>query len=339
MGTAEGQTAADLFDIINSTGNIPNYLNFNKAKVDAAYENNPASAYPYNNIFKEYISSAYVSDVANITDKLIVNAAVRVDHYDNKGSYDPISGRTSGAYQQTAISPKFGLVYQLSADRIALFANYQNGFTNETGTDFSGHTFKPEQANQAEGGIKLNALQGRLCGTISYYNINVTDILRSDPEHPNFSIQNGTQVSKGFEAEIIANPFRGFNVVAGYAHNEGKYTNANADVDGRRPGSTGPADMANLWLSYHLSKGAAKGLGLGIGGNYAGENIILNSVSQGVFTAPAYAIFNTTIFYERPKLRLSVRVDNLANQKYWTGWTTVNPQQPRSITGSIAFRF
>ncbi|WP_184550065.1 TonB-dependent receptor [Mucilaginibacter sp. FT3.2] len=339
MGTAGGQTAADLFDVINSTGKIPNYLNFNKAKVDSAYANSPAATNPYIIANKQYITSAYVSDVVNITDQLIVNAALRIDHFNNTGNYDPISGTTSGGFKQTALSPKFGVVYQVVKDRVSLFGNFQNGFTNETGTDYAGRSFKPQQANQLEGGVKLNAFDGKLSGTISYYDIKVNNILRTDVDHPNFSIQNGTQLSKGLEVEIIANPFTGFNIVAGYAHNNSKYTNADDDVNGLRPNSSGPEDMANLWLSYRITKGAAKGLGAGFGGNYSGKSLVVSSKSSGQFYVPEYTVLNSSVFYDAGKFRLAASVNNLTNKKYWIGWYTVNPQQLRSITGSIAFRF
>jgi iron complex outermembrane receptor protein len=339
MGTADGQTAADLFDVVNGSGNIPTYLNFNKAKVDSAYANSPADPNPYTNISQQYIYSAYASDVINITDRLIVNAALRIDHFVNKGTYDPDAGTTSGAYHQTDLSPKFGLVYQLVKDKVSLFGNYLNGFTNETGTDYNGHAFKPQQANQWEGGVKWNAFSGRLTGTLSYYDIRVSNSLQADPAHPNFEIQNGTQLSKGEEAEIVATPFSGFNVVAGYAHNDGKYTNADSDVEGRRPASSGPADMANLWLSYHITRGSARGLGVGAGGNYSGVNMILNSTSQGVFTCPAYTVINAGVFYDRPKYHLALKVDNMTNKLYWIGWSSINPQPVRSLVASVAFKF
>lgn len=329
----------DLFDVINSNGNIPGYYNFNKAKVDSAYTNSPANPFQYNYINKTYTTSAYFSDVINVTDNLIANVALRVDHFKNNGSYNPVNGTTTGGFSQTKLSPKFGLIYQVIKDRVSLFGNYQNGFTNKNGQDFSGRSFKPEEANQSEGGVKLDVFDGKLTGTFSYYNIKVTDIVRQDIDHPNFSIQNGTQRSKGFEAEIIANPFTGLNIVAGYAHNNGKYTNADPDINGRRPGSSGPADLANLWISYRFTQGSVKGLGAGFGGNYAGVNLIQSSKNAGDFTAPAYTLLNTSVFYDKPGFRVALKVDNLTNKRYWIGWSTVNPQQLRSIAGSVTFKF
>lgn len=339
MGTSDGQTAADLFDVIPSTGTIPGYFNFDKAKVDSAYANSPADPYPYTLFNKTYISSAYASDVIDVTDRLIVNAALRLDHFDFKGNYSPVDGTTTGGYRQTALSPKFGLVYQVLKNKLSLFGNYQNGFTNETGADYLGHAFKPEQANQWEGGIKANVFDGHLSGTVSYYDIRVGNILRTDVAHPNFQVQNGAEVSKGLEVELQANPFAGFNITAGYAYNDARYTNADADVNGLRPNSSGPQEMANLWLSYRLVAGPVKGLGVGLGGNYAGRALVESSRSEGQFYVPEYTVLNASVFYDTGRFRLSVGANNLTDKKYWIGWYTVNPQQPRNINGSIAFRF
>ena len=192
---------------------------------------------------------------------------------------------------------------------------------------------------KTEGGVKLDAFGGKLSSTISYYYINVKDVLRTDPAHPNFSIQNGTQLSKGLEAEVIANPIEGFNVVAGFGYNNSKIINADADVDGRRPTTASSPYQGNLWLSYRLMQGVVKGLGFGIGGNYASENHIINSVSQGVFSLPSYTILNASAFYDVKKYRFGLKVDNFTNKKYWIGYTTMNPQQLISVVGSVAYKF
>jgi iron complex outermembrane receptor protein len=277
--------------------------------------------------------------VINITDNLIASAGVRVDYFDNKGSLDITTNKYTGAYTQTAFSPKFGLVYQPIKNVVSIFGNYQNGFTNKTGTDVNGKTFKPEHATQWEGGVKVAAMGGRLTGTVSYYDIKVKDMIRADAQHPNFSIQDGTQVSKGIEVDVNANPAQGLNIIAGFAYNDSKMAEADADVQGRRPVTAGSPYLGNLWIGYKVPQGKLQGLGLGFGGNYASDNKIVNSVYYGVFTLPAYTILNASVFYEATKFRVGLKVDNLTNKEYWTGYTTMNPQKLRSITGSISFKF
>src|SRR5690606_27400136 len=153
----------DVFDLVNVSGDVPNYRNFNKGKLDSAY----AASTPlyYISYTKVNTYSAYVSDVLNITDRLLVSAGLRVDHFDNRGSYQPTSGTYTGAYNQTALSPKFGIVFQPVAERLSVFGNYQSGFANQTGADKAGNAFKPEQAFQWEGGIRTDLFDSRLVAT------------------------------------------------------------------------------------------------------------------------------------------------------------------------------
>ncbi|TWJ04521.1 iron complex outermembrane receptor protein [Mucilaginibacter frigoritolerans] len=322
------------YDVVPINSSTFNYTGFNKANLSAQYATGGYYVYPY--IFSSNTYAAYASDVLNITDKLIAQAAIRFDHFDNQGSYNPTTQVKSGMYTQNAWSPKFGLIYQLVKNEVSLFANYQNGFTNENGLDYTGKTFRPEEANQIEGGVKISLFDGKLTSTLSYYDIKVQDIIR--PYNATLNIQDGTQLSKGFEAEVIANPFTGFNVVAGFAYNDSKYTDISPDINGTRPTTAGSPYTANLWLSYRLPKELIKGLGIGIGGNYASANDVLNT-STGVFTLPSYVVLNTSAFYEYSKYRFSFGVNNFTNEKYWTGYSTLNPQMPRQVVGSVAFKF
>ncbi|MNE48732.1 ferrichrome outer membrane transporter [compost metagenome] len=97
--------------------------------------------------------------------------------------------------------------------------------------------------------------------------------------------------------------------------------------------------MANLWVSYRLVKGPVKGLGLGIGGNYASENLVINNAYEGEFILPAYTVLNATAFYDLTKFRIGVKLDNLTNERYWIGYSNISPQKSRSISASLAFKF
>ncbi|MGY3054237.1 iron complex outermembrane receptor protein [Pedobacter sp. UYEF25] len=333
------------FDLTSKNGKGPNYNNFNETNLAAFYAANakdPNVVFNYPSNYKSNTYSAYASDVINVTDRLIALAALRVDRYDYKGNSDRAGSPANGAYKQTAFSPKFGLVYQPIKDQLSVFANYQNGFNNVNGIDYQGNSFKPEQANQMEGGVKMNAFGNKFSGSVSYYYIKVKDIVRGyngDPSNPNAQIQDGNKISKGLEAEIVANPISGLNIIAGFAYNDNHLENASADVEGRRDAYSAAPYSANLWISYKFNTGSLRGFGLGAGGNYASDNKIVNSVSQGVFILPAYEVFNASVFYDHPRFRIGAKVDNLTDQKYWTGYSTMNPQDLRTFTGSVTYKF
>ena len=339
--------SGNVFDTVYALGEIPNYRNFNRTNLDKVYQDKGFEfKYPANYIANSY--SAYVSDMFNVTDNLMVLAALRLDHFNNRGPADNITGTFVNAspFNQTFLSPKFGIVYQPVKDKVSLFANYQNSFTNKFGlnADSAGvvdkkNDFKPEQANQLEGGVKLDVLEGKLSASVSVYQIKVIDVIRSSGI-ANVSIQDGTQVSKGIDAEVVASPIEGLSLVAGLSYNDSKFEKVeDKTVEGMRPGTAGSPWLANWWISYRLQCPALKGLGAGFGGNYASDNKVINSKDLGTFILPEYTILNASVFYDQPKFRISVKMDNLTNQQYWIGYSTVNPQKLRNFGASLAFKF
>jgi iron complex outermembrane receptor protein len=280
--------------------------------------------------------AAYVSDVFNVTDRLLTMLSLRVDRYQYLGIYNIATGINSAPYNQTSLSQKMGLVYELSKDHLSLFTNYMNGFLNKSGQALDGTAFKAEHANQIEFGVKGDVFNHRLVGTLSYYDIQVANSLRPDPIDTNYSIQDGTQRSRGFEAEVTANPFSGFNVVAGYGYNDSKYTNADATVNGLRPALSGPATTVNFWLSYRLPEGKFKGLGAGFGGNYGTMSYVINTQTTKV-TIPEYTLLDAALYYDQPKYRISFKVNNLTSEKAWN--IRLTPQTPAQFLGSFTLKF
>ncbi|MRG44257.1 TonB-dependent siderophore receptor [Chitinophaga sp. SYP-B3965] len=282
---------------------------------------------------KAYNYSAYISDVFNITPTLMAMLSLRTDRYSTKGQYAIATGKYTGEYQQNSLSPKFGLVYQVVKDKVSLFGNYMNGFVNlapVTQPDNTVLVLDPQFGNQWEGGVKVDILDGKLNGSLSYYNISVSNSTRTEViDGKNFTVQNGTQNSKGFEAEVIANPIPGLNIIAGYAFNENKYTKASPALEGKFI-TASPQNVANIWVSYTTKKG----LGLGIGGNYVSDSWF---ESTNVFVLPAYTLLNATVFYDQPKYRLSLKGNNLLDQQYWNPGGT--PQKQLNFLASIAFKF
>lgn len=290
--------------------------------------------------------AAYISDVFNITDQLMVMASLRVDRFQFKGVYDITTGEIKGGlsnsgvqagpYGQTAFSPKLGIVYEVLKNKLSLFGNYMNGFNNVSGVDINGNSFRPEYANQLEFGVKTDLFNHRLVGTLSYYNIRVDNVLRTNPDDINYSIQDGTQLSKGMEAEITVNPFDGLNIVAGYAYNDSKYSKANPAVNGLRPALSGPANMFNYWISYRIPQGKLKGLGIGTGANMGSSSYQTNTQTAKVII-PSYKMFDIGIFYDQPKYRVGLKFDNITNEKAWS--VRLTPQAPARFLGSVSLKF
>ena len=294
--------------------------------------------------WKYHIYSLYASDVINFTDNLSAMIGLRLDHFDNEGDLTNLKDD----YDQTTLSPKFGIVYQPIKDKLSVFGNFQNGFTNVApqlvGNPKDGpqtlQTFDPEQANQLEFGIKTNLFNNRLNATISYYDIKVKDRVITDPSSIFNKIQGGEIVSKGFEIEINANPIKGLNIRAGYSNNDSETTESdNTEILNRRPLEAGPKTLYNFWANYEFQDGTLDGFGIGLGFNGASERFVINYKSTGEFILPSYTIANASIFYQADKYRIGLKLNNAFNKEYYKGWTTINPQTPRALLVNISYKF
>lgn len=335
--TPDGGTNGDNpFTSVVETDSYP----LSTAGVDAALASQGVS----NVKSKNHIYSLYVSDVVDITENLSAMIGLRLDHFDNEGDLT----NPDDDYNQTTLSPKFGIVYQPIKDQLAVFANYQNGFTNVApqlvGNPDDGpqtlKTFDPEQANQLEFGVKTNLFSNRLNVTMSYYDIKVKDRVITDPSSPFNKIQGGEVVSKGFEIELNANPVNGLNIRAGFSNNDSETTKSdNTEILNKRPLEAGPETLYNFWANYEFQEGALDGFGLGFGFNGASERYAINYESTGDFILPSYTIANASVFYQANKYRIGLKLNNAFNKEYYKGWTTINPQTPRTFLANFSYQF
>lgn len=307
----------------------------------AGVDNLLVDSFDGNSTAEVEVISAYASDVLNVTDKLSAMISLRVDYFKSKTATEENS--------QAAVSPKFGLVYMLIKDKVSVFSNYMNGFVNVTprevsevdGSNTRMESFDPEQANQYEFGLKTNLYKDIISASISYYNIDVKNRLMTDPNNINNAIQGGEVNSKGVEISFTANPMKGFNVIAGFSNNKSEVTKDNPGDGylGLRPEEAGPETLVNFWANYTLTSGKLKGFGLGFGGNHASEYKTLNRANIGTFVLPSYTILNSALSYSNDKFNLALKLNNILNEKYYSGWSTVTPQRLRSVTAGLTYKF
>ena len=163
----------------------------------------------------------------------------------------------------------------------------------------------------------------------------------SDPNNINNSIQGGEVESKGIEVSVIANPITGLNLVAGFSNNHSEVTKDNPGDGyvGYRPEEAGPETLINYWASYTVQTSVMKGFGVGFGGNTASEHKTLNRGETGTFTLPAYTVLNASISYTGRRYSVICKVNNLTNQRYYTGWSTVTPQNLKNVSLSLNYKF
>lgn len=272
--------------------------------------------------------SVYACDVINFTDRLSAMLSLRVDNFDREKV-----GTVEG-YNQTALAPKLGLVYELVKDQVSVFGNYMNGFQNMqpvTQPDASIFVLDPIYAVQYEGGIKAEAFNKKLTGSVSYYNITIDNATRLNAA--GFTEQDGKQVSKGFDFELVAAPLNGLTLIAGYGYNDNRIVKASdAAIEGNKATSS-PENVVNFWSSYTFQN-KLKGLGLGFGANYVDKNFF---TADNTFYIPSYTVYNASVYYDHSTWRVGLKFNNLSNERYWDFWGT--SQAPANILANLIIKF
>ena len=312
------------FDNIDVT---TGYTVFRRKTAEAAINQNASVAANQQTI------SAYASDVINVSDRLYAMLSLRLDNFDQKNT------ATAEGYNQTALSPKLGLVYELVKNQVSIFANYMNGFQNSapvTQPNGDQLALDPIYAKQYEAGIKAETFNKKLSATASYYNITIDNATRTfvvpGDNLPTY-IQDAKQVSKGIDFELIANPIQGLNIIGGYAYNENRILNTtDLSINGNKAAGA-PANVANFWTTYTFQNNL-KGLGAGFGVNFVDKSYFL---TDNIIYMPSYTTCNATVFYDQPNWRVGVKLNNLTNEKYWDFYG--NSQAPTNLLVSLTLKF
>lgn len=330
--TTEDKRAQVIYDIINV--NQPDL----SLSVDK-YNSLIGAVNPFAEYFRKHnILGVYVSDVVKIQDRLNFLLSLRMDYYKAKGGDYLDMKSYNYDDDQTSWSPKFGIVYEILKDKVSLFGNYMDGFTNvvDTGSPVGQKkSYKPEHANQWEGGIKLDIFEHRIVSTLSYYHIKVKNSLRTVSDGiDTYTVQDGTRKSKGVDIEVKAIPLEGWNLIVGYGYNDSRYVKANASVEGKHPYNT-PYNSFNFWTDYTLTKTKLKGLGIGIGGNSIGKSFWDDA---NTFVISGYTTLDASIFYTNSKYKISLKMNNLTNETYWTSNYWGQPQKPRQFLASLIYK-
>ncbi|MGD1936561.1 MAG: TonB-dependent siderophore receptor [Cyanophyceae cyanobacterium] len=282
----------------------------------------------------------YIQDQVRISDKLIVLVGLRFDSvFQKTESFNLIAGSNENERQDTAWSPRAGVVYQPSED-ISLYASYSQSFTPNFGTTFEGGSLDPERGEQFEIGARAEFLNDKLSVNLALFNLEKENVAIPDPNNASFSITSEAQRSRGVELDIIGEILPGWNIVANYAYLDTEITD-NDDPNTGNDLFGAPEHVANLWTTYEVQAGALEGLTLGAGFNYVSDRFgdLANS-----FEVDSYFITSAVIAYESDNWRAAVNFRNLFDVEYIESVANGRggenfPGEGFTVIGSFSIRF
>ncbi|MGD1896965.1 MAG: TonB-dependent siderophore receptor [Phormidesmis sp.] len=275
----------------------------------------------------------YIQDQMDITDNLILSLGGRrsFDELEDSGFFG--SGTTQS---DSAFSPNLCIVYQ-PIEPISLYASFAQSFNPSIGRSQDGSSFEPERGTQYEIGIKTD-ISENLSASLAAFDLTRSNVLTTDPDDPDFSIQTGEQRSQGIELLLTGEILPGWNIYAGYAYTDAKVTEDNRIPVGdslRRVAE----HTANLWTTYEIQGGDLQGLGLGLGLLFVGERE--GDLPNSDFELPSYFRTDASIFYRKENWRAGININNLFDTEYYESGSSfgVYPGSPFNAQATLSYTF
>jgi iron complex outermembrane receptor protein len=286
---------------------------------------------------------------------------------------DNVTHQSQSRFTATAVTPQYGILYKV-ASALSLFGSYAESFV--PGSQVLNHpdgTISPAKPTEGKGydfGLKADVLNGRLSGTLSYFDVQnkniVNDLSVLDPANgfqKIYNVQSGEQRSNGVEIDVTATITENWQVYASYSYMRARiveFSGHDAEIlaqDPSRLDAAGLANyknvrmlhnaplqmsaphLANLWTRYNFTRGGLKGAHIGGGFNFVYEQTIL---PNGPSTArQTYTQFSALVGYSwawrGSRMSVDLAGKNLANEYYRPSQSSRS--RPREFLLSFSTRF
>lgn len=221
--------------------------------------------------------------------------------------------------QDNKFSPRIGISADITPSLTA-YGLYDQSFLPANGVDFSGDTFDPIEANDIEGGIKKSFFNGMLKTSLGAFQITKQNVLVTDPEHPDFSIQLGEVQSKGIEFDLQGELTPELNITWNYANTNVEITeNTDESVIGQKVAGHAK-HITNGWLNYNFAETSRlKGFGASLGYQYQVDRSTWAWGADSQSDLPNYFRLDGALSWKSNKIRVQVNLNNILNEYLYAG--------------------
>ncbi|MEH2286527.1 TonB-dependent siderophore receptor [Nostoc sp.] len=280
----------------------------------------------------------YAQDLISIGDQFKILLGGRFDFA--QSSYEDTVSGTSNDQEDSAFSPRIGIVYQ-PIRPVSLYASYSRSFQPSDAyfRNADDTPFEPTTGEQFEVGVKSEFLDGKLAATLAAYQLTKQNLVVSDPVNPLNSLQVGEQRSRGIEFDVAGEILPGWKIIASYTYIDPEITeDTRPEYQGNQPNNVA-RNSASLWTTYEIQTGGLKGFGFGGGLFFVGDR---QGDLENTFTLPSYVRTDALIYYRRDNWRVGLNIKNLFDVNYFEsayGRNYVFPGAPFTVLGTVSWQF
>ncbi|HEY2941091.1 MAG TPA: TonB-dependent receptor, partial [Vicinamibacteria bacterium] len=294
-----------------------------------------------------YNSGIYVQDHVSISSRLKALAALRYDRQDTH-FFDRRLNRTLPDKHSHGILPMAGLVFQPTASA-SIYGSYSTSYapSDPANLDAQGlNSFEPERGRQYEGGVKLDAWEGRANVTAAYFHVERDNVLNT---LAGITEAFGRIRSQGMELDVRFQPIPNLQIISGYAYADSIIAKDKVATNVGARTLNVPRHTFHVWTRYDRVAGALRGLGIGMGVVANSEKVAslpLATLPAGfkpLALLPAFQRLDASLYYVLKRYELTAKITNLFDELYYEsasiGVHNVFPGSPREGTLSVRLRF
>jgi len=260
---------------------------------------------------------------------------------------------TSPDSTRSASVPQVGALFQITPE-VGAFVSYSESFLANTAllrvnSDVRTVPAKPSVGKGYEGGLKVELMNGRISGTLSYFNleVNPTAVFEifggtaPDGRMLFTDVQGGSQESSGFEANLLLTPVAGLQIYANLSKIKAEYAQhpTNAAFNGTRLVGT-PEESINLWAKYTIQAGPLKDFYVGGGVSRTGS-FVSQASNPLVSVMPGYTTIDVTAGYTFHALGAAWTADltlrNLTDEFYYASASSFGAPLHGDLSLSVRF--
>lgn len=332
----------------------------------AAQESNIVAVIPFEDRERDRTQYAAFANTSYRVGDFEIGAGARIDRWMAR-TLNRQSGLT-GKQQRTEFLPRLSLSYFLDERGSNIYAAFTKGY--EPGgfnlTNFAGSTdlfgFAPEEATNYEVGLRGALLNGRLvvtaAGFFVVYKDRQFELQTADPVTGDIVegiLNAGNSKQHGAELEVRWRVNEHLNLAVGGGFVDAKWDSGTILDNGMDISGLKPPFMQSSNAVFIADYDRPIGNGLrALARAQISHNGRFETDLGNQFYNPAYTLANVRVGVARANWELSVNVENIFNEKYFTDttlWPNFNPLiaqpthiigtlgQPRLVTGSLRVRF
>lgn len=311
---------------------------WNDNLIDLDYVQANGSATTTDGLLTTDVFSAHISDLITFgDDRAHLLLGLRYNDVEERPPF--AGGQAPEPFEGDDISEQAGFVYNFSED-FAGFANYATSYSGNRAVDPDTGLPRPPQTGEAyEIGVKMDLWEGKLSGSIGYFDIAKNSVLKSafDPDFGESRNELTNDVSEGVEVELFFTPIHNWQTTLAYT-----YMDAHADLPPTSLpvlGLEGAAPHSySLWTNYRITEGPLAGFRFG-GGVVIAEGPIPQSptspnrwiIEDGYTEYDLFARYETMI--GNTPTSFGVNIENAGNTFFFR--TRGNANERRRVVFSV----